>query len=67
LASPLVGLVDSLITCAENAMEFGPFSVTNKSELPPGGDRQDYYSPAPYFWPDPDQPDGLPFMRVDGK
>ncbi len=32
----------------------------------PGGDPHDYVSYARYYWPDPAQPDGLPFIRQDG-
>ena len=37
-----------------------------KRATPPGGDRHDYMSVAPYFWPDPKKPDGLPYLRKDG-
>ena len=42
------------------------YSVTLKDALPPSGDRHDYLSYSRYWWPDPDQPDGLPFIRKDG-
>lgn len=32
----------------------------------PGG-RNDYFSQADYWWPDPEKPDGLPFIRRDGE
>jgi hypothetical protein len=51
---------------ADNAMHFKPVSVMNKSRVPPSGDRHDYVSQAPYWWPDPAKPDGLPFVRRDG-
>lgn len=35
--------------------------------LPPSGDQQDYWHPAPYWWPDPKKPDGLPYVRRDGE
>eukprot|EP01134_Creolimax_fragrantissima_P006112 CFRG6112T1 len=65
--SPLHTLVLDLLRCANKALIFPPFSVANKTEIPPSGDYQDYYSPAPYFWPNPDLPNGLPYMRVDGQ
>ena len=34
---------------------------------PPSGDRHDYMSQAPYWWPDPSRPDGLPYIRKDGE
>ncbi|MEA5090211.1 alginate lyase family protein [Solidesulfovibrio sp.] len=52
--------------CAD-AMAAGPFTVTAKTTPPPGGDVHDYASLAPYWWPDPDKPDGLPPLHRDGE
>jgi hypothetical protein len=52
---------------ARKALGAGPFSVTSKGPLPPSGDRHDYMSQAPYFWPNPKTPDGLPYVRRDGE
>ncbi|HEX9076680.1 MAG TPA: hypothetical protein VF932_12920, partial [Anaerolineae bacterium] len=41
---------------AEQALLRGPFSVTDKTFIPPSGDRHDYVSLARYFWPDPNAP-----------
>jgi hypothetical protein len=35
--------------------------------MPPSGDKHDYMSIGPYWWPDPQQPDGLPYIRRDGE
>jgi hypothetical protein len=35
--------------------------------LPPFGDAHDYWLPAPYFWPNPNTKDGLPYIKIDGK
>ena len=43
---------------ARKALLVGPFSVTSKQITPPSGDKRDYMSQAPYFWPDPKSPDG---------
>ena len=43
------------------------FSVTDNAKVPPSGDRRDYYSTGPYWWPNPDTPDGLPYVRRDGE
>lgn len=57
-----------LIKDADNkAMKFGPVSVMEKTFIPPSGDKHDYMSLAPYFWPDPSKPNGLPYMRKDGE
>ncbi len=52
---------------AKAALDRGPFSVTHKTTLPPSGDRHDYWHPAPYFWPNPDTEDGLPYVQRDGE
>lgn len=52
---------------ARQALTVGPFSVTTKSVTPPSGDKRDYMSQAPYFWPDPKSPNGLPYIRRDGE
>lgn len=50
----------------KKALTFGPVSVMEKTGLPPSGDKHDYMSLAPYHWPDPTKPDGLPYIRKDG-
>jgi hypothetical protein len=52
---------------ADAALKAGPFSVVNKKLTPPSGDKHDYMSVAPYWWPDPARPDGLPYIRKDGE
>jgi hypothetical protein len=44
-----------------------PTSVINKTQLPPSGNKHDFYSLAPYKWPNPNTPDGLPYVTRDGK
>jgi hypothetical protein len=42
--------------------------VTDKRTLlPPSGDKHDYFSLSPYWWPDPAKADGLPYIRRDGE
>ena len=52
---------------ADAALERGPYSVMNKKDVPPSGDKHDYLSFSRYWWPNPDTPDGLPYIRHDGK
>jgi len=52
---------------AKKALTAEPFSVTTKGVTPPSGDKRDYMSQAPYFWPDPTKPNGLPYIRRDGE
>jgi hypothetical protein len=63
VAPALAGLVRR----ADRALTAGPFSVTNKDIIPPSRNKRDYMSLAPYWWPNPDTPDGLPYIRRDGE
>jgi len=56
-----------LLRDADKALTSGPFSVTSKTVTPPSGDKRDYMSQAPYFWPNPKTPSGLPYIRRDGE
>lgn len=60
-------LVDQLRAEADEAMQAGPFSVMHKEQLPPSGDKHDYMSQGPYWWPDTTKADGLPYIRRDGQ
>lgn len=56
-----------LIADADKALGAPLVAVTQKSSLlPPSGDRHDYFSLSPYWWPDPSKKDGLPYIRRDG-
>ncbi|MGQ7241860.1 alginate lyase family protein [Salinicola sp. V024] len=59
--------IEDLLLGADEALERGPFTVTDKTTLPPSEDPQDYWHPAPYWWPNPETPDGLPYIRRDGE
>ena len=52
---------------ADAALTVGPFTVVSKQRVPPSGDKHDYLTLAPYWWPDPTKPDGLPYIRRDGE
>ena len=52
---------------AEKTLAAGPFSIVNKPVTPPSRDKHDYMSQAPYFWPDPNKQNGLPYIRRDGE
>ena len=58
---------EELIKAANAALTFRPVSVIEKQNNPPSGDKHDYMSLAPYFWPNPDTKDGLPYIRKDGQ
>ncbi|HXT64267.1 MAG TPA: alginate lyase family protein [Pyrinomonadaceae bacterium] len=52
---------------ADKMLAVTPFSILKKAATPPSGDKHDYMSQAPYFWPDPQKPNGLPYIRRDGE
>ncbi len=58
--------LEALVTQADSALHVGPISVMDKKRVPPSGDRHDYISLGPYWWPDPSKPGGLPYIRKDG-
>ena len=51
---------------ASLAMRHPLYSVTFSETRAASGDRHDYYSEAPYWWPNPDDPGGK-FIRRDGE
>lgn len=56
-----------LVADADKALAVDPPSVMQKTKVPPSGDKHDYMSIAPYYWPNPATKDGLPYVRKDGK
>jgi hypothetical protein len=52
---------------ADKALNAGPFSVMDKTQSPPSGDKHDYMSMGKYWWPDKSKPDGKPYIRRDGE
>lgn len=57
----------ALIARADAAMRHPLYTVVDKRTIPPSGDRHDYLSVGPYWWPDASQPNGLPYLRRDGE
>jgi hypothetical protein len=51
---------------ATDLLELEPPTVVRKQTLPPSGDIHDYISFAPYWWPNQDTPDGMPWVQRDG-
>jgi hypothetical protein len=64
---PLIRALDRLRSRADQALQTPLLSVADKPQVPPSGDKHDYLSIAPYWWPDPDKPDGKPYIRKDGR
>lgn len=63
----ITNYIEELVSHADDALIRGPYSVVDKTTLPPSGDVHDYWHPAPYWWPDPSKSDGLPYIRRDGE
>jgi hypothetical protein len=57
---------DKLIENANQALLSVPGSVMDKTKIAASGDKHDFFSFAPYWWPDPSKPDGLPYIKHDG-
>jgi len=51
---------------ADKWLSEGPWSVTDKTVCSPSGDKHDYASQAPYWWPS-DASTGLPYIQRDGE
>src|SRR5690242_18789968 len=58
--------VRRLRAAAELRLKEGPWSVTYDRPRGQDLDPHDYYSEAPYWWPDPDNPTG-PWVRREGQ
>jgi hypothetical protein len=63
----LLPAYNNLIGLCEKKLKFGPFSVMDKKDTPPSGDKHDYMSLAPYWWPDSSVKGGIPYIRKDGQ
>jgi hypothetical protein len=63
----VVPAFNKLIRDAERSLTSGTLSVVQKELTPPSGDKHDYMSIAPYWWPNPNTPNGLPYVRRDGE
>lgn len=64
---PSESLIAAARAAADRAMKEGPFSVIEKDRVPPSGDKHDYMSQGPYWWPNPKTANGLPYIRRDGE
>lgn len=66
-SSELMPAYNNLIGLCNKNLSFGPYSVMDKKDFPPSGDKHDYMSLAPYWWPDPNTKEGIPYIRKDGE
>jgi len=63
----LMSAYNKLIKDADEALSKDPFSVSDKEIIAPSGNKNDYASYSRYWWPDPTQPNGMPYLRRDGE
>jgi hypothetical protein len=62
-------LAKKIIDEADKALGHPIFTIATNAEkirIIRGNDPHDYFSLAPYFWPDPSKPDGIPYIHRDG-
>ncbi len=67
LDEPAGRLAKALKAKGDQALTAGPFSVMDKTLPPPSGDKHDFLRMPTYAWPNPDTPDGLPYIIRDGQ
>ncbi|TKK67398.1 hypothetical protein FC093_13940 [Ilyomonas limi] len=61
-------ILDNLVKQANIVLNLHVLSVTSKGFVPPSGDRHDYLSLAPYYWPDSTKPGtNSAYIRKDGR
>lgn len=58
---------ERVIMLAERDLTVERITVVDKPILAPSGDKHDYMSFGPYWWPNPESEDGLPYVRRDGE
>ena len=56
----------NLLAVADKILAKTPAKVTD-GDMPPTGDRHDFYTIGKFSWPNPNTPDGMPYIRGDGK
>jgi len=64
---PYVSGVNQLDAQAAKLLNIKPLTIVNKTVLPASGNPHDYFSFAPYWWPNPKTADGMPWIQLDGK
>jgi Alginate lyase len=69
--APVKAALAALRKTADADLRAGPWSVMDKTRTAPSGDRHDYFSQAPYWWPTttptPSNPLGCPYEQRDGQ
>ncbi|MDR0232400.1 MAG: alginate lyase family protein [Dysgonamonadaceae bacterium] len=57
----------ALLKEADKILDTDLIPVTEKKIVAASGDKHDYVSMGPYWWPDPATPNGLPYIKKDGQ
>ncbi len=56
-----------ILKLADEALNAAPVSITQFPAPLSQGGPHDFYSNGDYWWPDPNKPDGLPYIQRDGQ
>lgn len=59
--------IAQVIARADKALSLEPPTVISKPPVDVTDDPHEYASLSPYWWPDPEKPDGRPYIRRDGE
>jgi hypothetical protein len=57
----------ALLSTADKLLLIKNPTVMDKTIVPPTGNKHDYLSISRYWWPNPEVPNGLPWIRKDGE
>ena len=63
----LLAAFERLLAETAPTLTTNPVSVMDKPDASVSGNRHDYVSFAPYYWPNPASSDGMPYVRRDGQ
>jgi hypothetical protein len=63
----IAAALKNLLVIADAALTGGPWSVMQKTQTPPSGDKHDYMSLARYYWPANATTNSCPFTHKDGQ
>lgn len=63
----VIAVVEGMVSKAEEWFDMPLYSVVNKEKTAPSGDKQDYVTLSPYWWPNPESENGLPYVQRDGE
>src|SRR5690606_22068247 len=59
-------IYEKLLTRADSLLTKEPLKVID-GDIPPTGDPRDFYTIGKFSWRNPDTPDGMPYIRGDGR